>query len=1079
MATFDIGFFDINGEPLNTPQVNYVQAYSKGSEHGFRLRFRASDGGTAASFDQESMFVEVGKSLTMDGIVDYAEETFKDYPCRFDSTDLAGMLSFDRDTTEYTLSLPYGKPPELPRESVTVKSSIPVSSTDASLGNLKGDVYQLLTKAEAEEKVEHSISLYTGYSRIYMCCYDTEKELYRYLRAHTYGNTTRWCISNVAADSLEDGNTYIIMSSTFNGWKADADNPDAELQQFTRSDDGGDTGIPGEVVYQGIFSFAAGETEHDKEKTLYVRIGDGTNSTAVMEIKVKIWMNGPENIVLSLTGSSGNSGYTGFRRKGNRFMPAPYVKAIVSAGSDIPMRCRLSGSCVAANYAGGAGATSWMKLIGGASRSMAVKLMPSSVTFFNNDAEMTIYVIVEDAAGNTNVASLPSGGIEDARTSSEFDTIRLLTGLFRTAHENLVEETASQRHKVYTVSGAMLTLVRQTVVSTDPNDYTRSWNEIWYPDTHRAPLNDDGTINTEEAMRISQPNVDVSGKTGPKPEELLQYDRLAMNADYSALLTDNDGRYYTAAADWSNGKTYPGMVNSRMSGGVYGTYWIIDNTGNPDFRLEFEYFDFSGDVTSLPVNLAAPYDGDMLCVYDASDPEAVNVLLDSDGRTRYTLKDSSKLVPLFTLKGSYNPNESNPITMVDSTLPGALTLTDCGLITPNITSCSRICLVPFTDSGDTGSSVASGFKLKAGPKHMATRENFEYSSTTGEFWIHLSPQTSTSGRWSSASQVAIDYKYYDSFATTDCETGTISVSSRTVRTLLATFNAFTYLGTDGSCELPYERFSAYDKTEGPDQDTGYLNPHCIRTFATTEDDYVDYVDPAFYVEPIGTEMNTASIYNVDENTFVGKMVSGYSCNKDTGVLTINDSVTTPLGRLFGTYSYHTFYRLTSDGYGDLYFYGTGVLVPATVSNSYTDWAYVDLRVVNEGTNTLHDGLLQFLARGYITTGSVVDTVLDNNRPWDVQEGTAAETVQRTGARVATSHSALNNGTNSKATRTNAFNARASQSAVLGTIDPKGMVYVRVFWCIANNAEGTAWIDVTRGKKVFSAELAGRFYLFSN
>ena len=287
------------------------------------------------------------------------------------------------------------------------------------------------------------------------------------------------------------------------------------------------------------------------------------------------------------------------------------------------------------------------------------------------------------------------------------------------------------------------------------------------------------------------------------------------------------------------------------------------------------------------------------------------------------------------------------------------------------------------------------------------------------------------------------------------------------------------MGTDGSCELPYGRFSAYDKTEGPDQDTGYLNPHCIRTFATTEDDYVDYVDPAFYVEPIGTEMNTASIYNVDENTFVGKMVRGYSCNRDTGILVIDDSVTTPLGRLFGMYSYHTFYRLTSDGYGDLYFYGTGVLVPATVSNSYTDWAYVDLRIVNEGTNTLHDGLLQFLARGYITTGSVVDTVLDNNRPWDVQEGTTAETVQRTGARVATSHSALNNGTNSKATRTNAFNARASQSAVLGTIDPKGMVYVRVFWCIANNAEGTAWIDCTRGKKLYSGELAGRYYVFSS
>jgi hypothetical protein len=36
------------------------------------------------------------------------------------------------------------------------------------------------------------------------------------------------------------------------------------------------------------------------------------------------------------------------------------------------------------------------------------------------------------------------------------------------------------------------------------------------------------------------------------------------------------------------------MENSKNIGGVYEKYWIIDNTGNVDFKLEFEIFDFNG-----------------------------------------------------------------------------------------------------------------------------------------------------------------------------------------------------------------------------------------------------------------------------------------------------------------------------------------------------------------------------------------------------------------------------------------------------------------------------------------------------
>jgi hypothetical protein len=55
-----------------------------------------------------------------------------------------------------------------------------------------------------------------------------------------------------------------------------------------------------------------------------------------------------------------------------------------------------------------------------------------------------------------------------------------------------------------------------------------------------------------------------------------------------------------------------------------------------------------------------------------------------------------------------------------------------------------------------------------------------------------------------------------------------------------------------------------------------------------------------------------------------------------------------------------------------------------------------------------------------------------------------------------------------ANRGNAFGATGSQTCVFGTLEPKHSTYVRVFWCIANNAEGTSWIDCTKGAKTFSA-----------
>jgi hypothetical protein len=255
---------------------------------------------------------------------------------------------------------------------------------------------------------------------------------------------------------------------------------------------------------------------------------------------------------------------------------------------------------------------------------------------------------------------------------------------------------------------------------------------------------------------------------------------------------DDDGRYIQSADGWSSNKTYKGMENRRIVNSTYDKYWIIDNSGNVDFKLNFEIFDFSGSVTKLPANLVAPYDGDMLSVYDASNADAVDEYLDIYGNKKFTLKDSSKLKHLFTLKGSYQDSQNNPFVMIDSEVLGDLEVSGRGFITPSITQCSRICLIPFTDYGDDGNSVASGFKLKAGPKHYVEYNNYDSIDSNGEYWVHISPETSN-GIWSSCSKLKMNYEYFASTAITDYEKGSVIFDNRLKYPLIGTFVHYLYL----------------------------------------------------------------------------------------------------------------------------------------------------------------------------------------------------------------------------------------------------------------------------------------------
>lgn len=795
------------------------------------------------------------------------------------------------------------------------------------------------------------------------------------------------------------------------------------------------------------------EQENGQEHDIYFSLSDvDGNTTVPKKVTMKVYQIKPSKLSLVVTGSSGSQNYTGYYVKHGRMFPSELVSVAFSAESNLDMTYRVYGD-VKKEFSG--------DLVSRVSYKHIMKLDSHSASEYGKNpllyplgtgtklgrTTMLVHLDVTDEAGNTDTLTR---------------NIMWMPQLYRLRHLNLREPSSSDySHKMSSQNSS----IPQRVI--DTNNYTRSWNEIWYPETHGSPTSGDGSVNHDEALEFAK---------NPTSELLEKYDPLALLDSGEALAKDTDGRYLQDIGKWDRTKVYPAKENSRLVNNTYQKYWIIDNSGNPDLQLEFEIFDFSSSITKFPENLNARTSGDSLSVFDASDPDCVysNPVVDEYGRKHWVLKDSTKLSHLFTLKGSGFDKTNNKPAIIDSDIGDQLEDTGNGFTCPAILQCSRICIVPFTDYGTETESRASGFKLKAGKMRYKEYENYECIEETGEVWVHVRMNNS----WVVPSNLEMMYDYYESKIDIDSDSGVASFTSRQVYPVLGTFSNYLYLykkdERDSNVSVagyPHSYFSA--------QNTGKNEQslNCIKTFATLQDDLQDYSSKAFYVSYIGTEPVKNQIYdpNVVTNDSSGKLTA-YSMDNDTGILTVN-STTPPRGRLFADYYYHTFYRLTSDGYGDLYFYGNGILVPASATSSYTDWTYVDLKIVNEGGNTLNDGMLTFLARGYITKGSVVDTVLDQNRPWDVQEGTTAETVNRTGAGYSTSFSNLD--AKYPANRAKAFEVRANQTLSFGTIEPKQTIFVRVFWCIAQNAAGTAWIDCSRGNKCYSGELSGTYFIFTS
>ncbi len=963
-------------------------------------------------------------------------------------------IYYSQDDEQYTyhLNMPFGyeddvEPDKVYLTNVTVNnwyngSSINFSgqyvfeSYDGDETDVRNKVYRILLADNT--KGQYFIKKYASGSSVYWALYNGSNPVLR-------GTNNATANDNSVYEGLVNSNGDLSVT-TFEGYEF--------------------WGEGASIVY------TPATTPQGRKHNYYLKLIDKYgNSTEIGLYHITMWTTLPSNIYFKIVGSSGSEGYTGWYTKYGRMFPSQFVTLQFSAVSEIGMQYKITGDIVGNNisqyidYNGG--------IVNVVAKANCGNLVNSIIG--NGDTPIGVTIEFKDEAGNV---------------STQTKSINYISKLFRATHNYLddsVDSNGESTIMLTIINGNSTTRIDEKTVSA--NEYKRSWNEVWYPQEHSTPLNEDGTINVDEALRIAK-SVDESGVNGPTSMELRMYDRLAVVNN--VLQTDTDGRYLQNMSGWNTAtKLYPNMLNSFASDEEK-KYWIIDNSGNLDFQLEFEVLDLNPSVTASPKNLSSPYNGDVIVVYDASAMGAVNESTNADGSVSYTLADSSKLTELFALKGSFVESRKQKFTLMSNGdyLQEDLVVTENGCITPNITSTSRVCIMLYSDSGNS----ASGFKLKAGPRHFAEYSNYDKVTDTGEFWVHN--PTSNQQDWYSAGSIGLGYNYFVSFATMHPELGCVSFNEPLNGALLGTFGAYLNLNTNNIGNLsaseyfPTKLVTQKDKNNKNDpiywnyayvQNSNDYAHKVLKSYACLNDDFVDYSNPSFYVAIDTTSPNKNKYYRFENSSVYpdGKLSSSYSISKDLGIITFGDAYVPPIGRIYGDYYYHSMYRLTSDGYGDLYFYGSGTLVPGTSEDGQSDWAYVDLKIVNEGTNKLTSGILQFLTRGYITSGTVVDTVLDYNRPWDVQKGTTAETVQCIGAKSATSYALLNSDSSIVATRRNAFSARSSQTCVFGTLDAKSTTYVRVFWCIASALNGdtaTQWINITRGIKVCSCELSGKYFV---
>jgi hypothetical protein len=429
-----------------------------------------------------------------------------------------------------------------------------------------------------------------------------------------------------------------------------------------------------------------------------------------------------------------------------------------------------------------------------------------------------------------------------------------------------------------------------------------------------------------------------------------------------------------------------------------------------------------------------------LVIYNASASGCVQESVGPQGDRSYTLLDSSKLVELYAYTGEGNQvMELNSGYTVNANTNG-------GFSVPTIRGNSRVLLMLYTDA----STTSSGFKVKSGPKQNITYNNYDVDETNGEVWIHKYPNGQTS-----SGTVRMIYDYYDTDISYDLDAGEVIFA----------------VDPSGSVTADYSYYT---------KEADRITEDDARLFIASTDDFVEYLDPNMYVTPSGQTVNKNANYIHGYPTPVsasGKISSYFTVDKDRGLVEFNDGTSVhsdefayvPSGRLTLDYYHHTYKRLSNDGYGTLIFRDSTVVADDT--ELFPDYTWIDVKFVNEGDATLEDGKLTFLSRGYDNDNDgTIDQVLDVNRPWDIQQGTAEETFEK--AAMEASESYL---FDSFCTKEQAKTILSDwQDASFGfDVYARDICYGRVVWVLGGTSD--SYPSTSVGTKTFSAELEGRYY----
>lgn len=889
------------------------------------------------------------------------------------------------------------------------------------------------------------------------------------------------------------------------------------------------TTLKGEIQYDFYMTWlgdsGSGGAISDGEKTIYLQLSDGVGNTSLIVSyaendteddlykwtkdsirKIYLYRQSPNSIVFNLYGSSGSEYYTGMCRidkngkvdkenkiKDFKFIPTNKIEVLVSAQDNLnlPLEYQLfMGNDFNEN--------NWKEFNPETNKKIPFYLeSESNDSIFENNYAVTINLVFRNSAG----------------ISSEIQskTMYYNTQLLKTDNINLREQNTSYKPEIQYFNGDEWVGIpeQESFNSIVPK---RSWQEIFYPKTHGFPLNANGNINIEEALKVvdgdsmydavkteikivqdydenGRPIKDNSGNPVVHEEKHIVYDD-----EQRPLTIWNETKKYPSNA--SSSKEY----NSETGEISSFVYWIIDNSGYADFQLEFEHFHLDSSRHTNENHMSG-YPGDCLVIYDASEEGTTKEFVNIYGKNDYKLIDSTKLKKLAVYTGDgVDATCLYPTDNVGSVNANA----NGGFITPKFNA-EKICVIFYSDDSQNNKS---GFKIKASPMRDTDWINWEIDNKRGEVWLHRletqqlegsNIQTPSINAGRCPANVRMNYEYSDTNFDINYEDGSIKFYEKPQGQLWGTFSYYNYSEENGPYIL--------------NEENGKYEP-ITYTFALGDDDLVDYKDVSVYsTYTDGEGSNKELKYDKKQsNTYVfetidketgniiseeshGKIITNVTVYKDSGLIVFNKkemekdtskTISLPKGRLIADYNCHSFYRLTDDGYGNLYFYDK-IIVPDK-SENYPDFTYVDLKVVNEGEATLKNGRIKFNFRGIAsgTSANTISSVLNPDRPWDVQEGTPEETFDQVGGVVSVNYNfptmTWSNALSiyEGAVDVGDIKLQGGKTEIPFKVDMemKKEIYIRVVWVMftgGNENSPTYITPSTAGEKCFSGEIEGSFY----